>query len=76
MAKAKFRMVHTSFWNDPTVSEEMTPEDKYFFLYLLTNEHTTQIGIYGISKNKWRLKRATLLKVSAPWCNDLLTIIS
>lgn len=52
MAKAKFRMVHTSFWNDPTVSEEMTPEDKYFFLYLLTNEHTTQIGIYGISKKQ------------------------
>ena len=52
MAKAKFRMVHTAFWNDPTVSEEMTPEDKYFFLYLLTNEHTTQIGIYGISKKQ------------------------
>ncbi len=49
---AKFRLVHTSFWNDPTVSEEMTPEDKYFFLYLLTNEHTTQIGIYGITKKK------------------------
>ena len=52
MAKAKFRMVHTAFWNDPTVSEEMTPEDKYFFLYLLTNEHTAQIGIYGISKKQ------------------------
>lgn len=52
MAKAKFRMVHTEFWNDPVVSEEMTPEDKYFFLYLLTNEHTTQIGIYGISKKQ------------------------
>ena len=52
MAKAKFRMVHTSFWNDPHVSEEMTVEDKYFFLYLLTNEHTTQIGIYGITKKQ------------------------
>ena len=52
MAKAKFRMVHTSFWNDPYVSEEMTAEDKYFFLYLLTNEHTTQIGIYGITKKQ------------------------
>ncbi|MFP3916240.1 DnaD domain protein [Lysinibacillus telephonicus] len=52
MAKAKFRMVYTNFWNDPYVSEEMTPEDKYFFLYLLTNEHTTQIGIYGITKKQ------------------------
>lgn len=52
MSKAKFRMVHTSFWNDPHVSEEMTVEDKYFFLYLLTNEHTTQIGVYAITKKQ------------------------
>src|SRR5690625_701634 len=49
---AKFRMVHTEFWNDPTVIEEMTPEDKYFFLYLLTNPNTTQIGIYQITKKQ------------------------
>lgn len=49
---AKFRLVHTSFWNDPRVVEEMTAEDKYFFLYLLTNESTTQIGIYQITKKQ------------------------
>ena len=49
---AKFRLVHTSFWDDPTVVEEMTAEDKYFFLYLLTNERTTQIGIYQTSKKQ------------------------
>ncbi|MED3738806.1 DnaD domain protein [Virgibacillus pantothenticus] len=49
---AKFRMVHTEFWNDPRVVEEMTPEDKYFFLYLLTNANTTQIGIYQITKKQ------------------------
>jgi len=49
---AKFRMVHTEFWNDPKVVEEMTPEDKYFFLYLLTNSNTTQIGIYQITKKQ------------------------
>ncbi|VVM35096.1 DnaD domain-containing protein [Terribacillus sp. AE2B 122] len=47
---AKFRMVHTEFWSDPKVIEEMTPEDKLFFLYLLTNSRTTQIGIYQITK--------------------------
>lgn len=47
-----FRMVHTEFWNDPIVIEEMTPEDKYFFLYLLTNPSTTQIGIYQITKKQ------------------------
>src|SRR5690625_3172079 len=49
---AKFRMVHTEFWNDPKTIEEMTPEDKYFFLYLLTNPNTKQIGIYQITKKQ------------------------
>ncbi|MBS3681778.1 DnaD domain protein [Ornithinibacillus massiliensis] len=49
---ARFRMVHTEFWDDPKVVEEMTPEDKYFFLYLLTNANTTQIGIYQITKKQ------------------------
>jgi DnaD/phage-associated family protein len=49
---AKFRQVHTSFWQDPRVLEEMTPEDKYFYLYLLTNPNTTQIGVYQITKKQ------------------------
>ncbi|MCV9886268.1 DnaD domain-containing protein [Metabacillus halosaccharovorans] len=49
---AKFRMVHTEFWDDPRVVEELTPEDKFFFLYLLTNSNTTQIGIYQITKKQ------------------------
>lgn len=49
---AKFRLVHTEFWDDPKVVEEMTPEDKYFFLYLLTNSNTTQIGIYQITRKQ------------------------
>jgi hypothetical protein len=34
------------------VVEEMTPEDRYFYLYLLTNPNTTQIGIYPITKKQ------------------------
>ncbi|MDN3015769.1 DnaD domain protein [Paenibacillus sp. BSR1-1] len=49
---AKYRMVRTDFWKNPNVSEEMTPEDKFFFLYLLTNPYTTQIGIYKITKKE------------------------
>ena len=45
-------MVRTEFWKNPIVSEEMTPEDKYFYLYLLTNPNTTQIGIYQITKKQ------------------------
>ena len=42
------RIVDTSFWTDPS-TEEFTPEDKYFMLYILTNPFTTQLGIYGLS---------------------------
>ncbi len=49
---AKYRMVRTEFWKNPVVMEEMTPEDKYFYLYLLTNPQTTQIGIYKITKKQ------------------------
>jgi DnaD/phage-associated family protein len=45
-------MVQIDFWKNPVVSEEMTPEDKYFYLYLLTNPNTTQIGIYQITKKQ------------------------
>jgi hypothetical protein len=63
---AKYRMVRTDFWKNPIVSEEMTPEDKYFYLYLLTNPATTQIGIYKITKNKSPLIWAIRLRVFIP----------
>ncbi|MBS4189875.1 replication protein [Bacillus sp. FJAT-49705] len=49
---AKYRVVYTQFWDDPRVVEEMTPEDKYVFHYLLTNKNTKQIGIYTITKKQ------------------------
>ena len=49
---AKYRAIQTSFWEDVRVVEEFTPEDKFFYLYLLTNPRVTQIGIYEISKKQ------------------------
>lgn len=49
---ALYRPVHVTFWQDPRVIEEMTPEDKLFYLYLITNPKTTQIGIYQITKKQ------------------------
>ena len=49
---ALYRPVHVTFWQDPKVLEEMTPEDKLFYLYLITNPKTTQIGIYQITKKQ------------------------
>lgn len=44
------RIVNTEFWNDEKVVDYFSPEDKLFFLYLLTNSHTTLLGIYKINK--------------------------
>ncbi|PIJ99954.1 DnaD domain protein [Lysinibacillus sphaericus] len=44
---AKFRHVHTTFWDDGFVLD-LTPEEKYFYLYLMTNGNTTQCGIYEL----------------------------
>jgi len=46
---AVFRKINTSFWQDPLVLD-LTPEEKYFYLYLMTNTKTNQCGIYEISK--------------------------
>lgn len=45
--KSLKRIVNTGFWNDDLVLR-LTPEDKYFMLYLLTNPFTTQLGIYHL----------------------------
>jgi hypothetical protein len=46
---AAYRNISVSFWTDSKVDDEFTPEDKYFFLYLLTNPHTNICGCYEIS---------------------------
>jgi uncharacterized phage protein (TIGR02220 family) len=46
---AKYRQVHTTFWDDAFVLD-LTPEEKYFYLYLMTNDKTTQCGIYELPK--------------------------
>lgn len=46
------RVVNTSFWSDEKVLNDFTPEDKYFMLYLLTNEYSTQLGVYYLPIKK------------------------
>lgn len=48
---ATFRKVHTKFWSDPFI-QNLSPEKKFFYLYLLTNESTRQCGIYEITKTR------------------------
>lgn len=42
------RMVDTELWNDDEIIENFTAEDRYFWLYLLTNPHNS---ICGVLKN-------------------------
>lgn len=46
---ANYRNVSMSFWTDSKVVDDFTPEDKYGYLYCLTNPHTNLCGCYEIS---------------------------
>ena len=41
------RVVDTDFWTDMEVIDHYSPEDKYFYLYLITNGKSSQVGIYS-----------------------------
>ena len=45
---SNYRMFYTSFWTDPKIMEEFTPQDRYFYIYLLTNAHTNICGCYEL----------------------------
>lgn len=46
---AIFRNIQMSFWTDPKIADDFLPEDKLFYLYLLTNPHTNLCGCYEVS---------------------------
>lgn len=46
---AYYRNISLSFWTDSKVEDTFTPEDKYMYLYLLTNPYTNICGCYEIS---------------------------
>ncbi len=46
---ANYRNVSMNFWTDSKVVDDFTPEDKYIYLYVLTNPHTNLCGCYEIS---------------------------
>lgn len=46
---AIYRNVQIGFWTDSKIYDDFTPEDKYFYLYLITNPQTNICGCYQIS---------------------------
>lgn len=45
---AKYRQLFTQFWSDSFILE-LTPDEKLFYVYLISNSKTTQCGIYELS---------------------------
>ena len=43
-----FRVIQQSLWTDEKIMDSYSCEDKYFWLYLLTNPQTNQLGIYKL----------------------------
>lgn len=46
---ATFQQVQMNYWRD-TTDDEFSREEKYLYLYLMTNESVTSCGVYKISK--------------------------
>ncbi|MCM1439189.1 MAG: hypothetical protein NC131_08305 [Roseburia sp.] len=46
---ANFRNIHMAFWTDTKVEDDFSPEDKYIYLWCLTNPHTNICGCYEVS---------------------------
>ena len=46
---AIYRNIQMTFWTDSKVVDDFTPEDRYFYLYLMTNPHTNLAGCYELS---------------------------
>ena len=43
------RMIDTELWNNEEIIETFTAEDRYFWLYLLTNPHNSILGVMKVS---------------------------
>jgi len=52
---AIYRQIHISFWQDNFVLD-LTPEEKFFYIYLMTNSKTSQCGVYELPKKVMELE--------------------
>jgi len=68
---ANYRPIWTKIWKDPDF-EEYTPDEKLLFIYLCTNEMTTDSGIYPITpktiSNETCLDKQTVVQRLANGC--------
>ena len=48
---AIFRKIHVTIWTDSFFAE-LKDKEKLFYVYLITNDKTTQCGVYEITKRQ------------------------
>lgn len=46
---ASYRNISMAFWTDTKVVDDFTPEDRYIYLYCMTNPHTNLCGCFELS---------------------------
>ena len=46
---AKYRNIQVSFWTDAKIADNFSPDEKFLYLYLMTNPHTSMCGCYEVS---------------------------
>ena len=65
---AVYRNVHIEFWQDGFILD-LTPEEKYFYIYLMTNSKTSQCGIYELPK------RIILITLIFSPCDSIISFV-
>ena len=70
-----YRNVHINFWQDAFILN-LTAEEKYFYIYLLTNLKTKQYKIYElpsrIIKDKGKCNKAYINGIFNQWIDKYL----
>ena len=69
---AKGRLISTNFWMDGKVEDDFTPEDKYAYLWCLTNPHTNLCGCYEVSIKPVSYTHLMRNHLSKAKCDDFI----
>lgn len=70
---AKYRQLYTDFWNDGFIVD-ITPQEKFFYLYILTNCKTSQCGIYELPKRTAEKKQGLVLTLLISFLKGFVSI--
>lgn len=65
------RNIQMSFWTDSKICDEFSPNEKYMYLYLMTNPHTNLCGCYEVSIRQIVFETGLDKKTVSNLLNDL-----